>query len=266
MNRILIATGNPTAAEEIQNGLSHAGHQTAVITDCHQLLAFCGQHTPDLVVVDLELPGGNVLSALPLLRAESRLVRMPVVGFGGADAGEERREAMASGFSAVVGNPFSLKELLDTVHSEISAMASNITPMPQQSSSPSPGGASHDPVGILNRQIAEVRELTAALKPGVAGFGEEAPELFEYIENSGNQIHEELSRLSSHGVEHSAVALQDKDLRHDFRNMIGSVTGFSELLLMEPSVAGEDRVRFTRIREICRDFCEVLDQQKAAAA
>ncbi len=266
MNRILIATGNLTAAEEIQTGLSTAGYQTAVITDCHQLLAFCGQHTPDLVVVDLALPGGNVLSAVPLLRAEPRLAHMPVVGLGGSGSPEERQAALTAGFSAVVGHPLSLGDLLETVRAEIAALASNITPMPQQPTMPSHGAGAHDPVGVLNRQIAEIRELTAALKPGVAGFGEEAPELFEYIENSGNQIHEELTRLASHGVEHSAVALQDKDLRHDFRNMIGSVTGFSELLLMEPSVAGEDRSRFTRIREICREFCDILDQQKAAAA
>ena len=79
-------------------------------------------------------------------------------------------------------------------------------------------------------------------------------------------IQEELEKLSAHGSEQSSVALQDKDLRHDFRNMIGSVTGFSELLLMEPTVTGEARTKFTRIREICRDFCDILDQQKAAAA
>ncbi len=264
MNRILIAAGDLVTAEGIQSALSSAGFQTAVVSDCQQLLSFCGQHTPDLAVIDFELSGGSVWTTAQSLRGDARLAQMPMVGVAGHLSEPELQHAHAIGFAAVESKPVSVQSLVNSVRKALSATtATNITQMPQpQSSNPSV----HDPVGILLQQINEIRNLTADLKPGVASYGEEAPELFEYIENSGNQIHEELLRISANGVEHSAHALQDKDLRHDFRNMIGSVTGFSELLLMEPAVQGEVNRKFTRIRVICREFCNILDEQKAVAA
>ncbi len=265
MNRILIASGDPATAEGVQNSLSSAGYLTAVVTDCQQLMAFCGQHTPDLTVVDLNLPGGSIWTVAQAMRSEGRFAAMPLIGLAGQLSEAEQQQALSCGFSALEARPINAASLVETVRGSLDSAAKNITPMPAPPAS-APSAGSSDPVGQLLQQIQEIRQLTADLKPNVAAYGEEAPELFGYIENSGNQIDGELSKLAQHGVERSAVALQDKDLRHDFRNMIGSVTGFSELLLMESSVEGEARAKFTRIREICRSFCDVLDQQKAAAA
>ena len=264
MNRILIASGDRTVAEGAQHSLSNAGFQTAVITDSEQLLAFCGQHTPDLTVVDLNLPGGSIWTVAQAIRSEARLAGMPLVGMTDPLSEEERQQAMACGFAALENKPLDAASLVQTVQNALNSAAKNITPMPARA--PAASAGAHDPVSVLLAQIVEIRELTVALKPGVATYGDEAPELFTYIENSGDQIHDELTKLAATGPDRSSIALQDKDLRHDFRNMIGSVTGFSELLLMEPSINPDAREKFTRIREICRSFCDILDQQKAAAA
>lgn len=264
MNRVLIAAADPVSARDVQNLLATHGFQTAVVTDCGQLIEFCRQHTPDLAVVDLALAGGSIWSALQAIRCEARLAAMPVVGLGAAVSEPERQQGLRLGVVAIEGKPVQAAPLLSAVRSALQAplAPTNITPMPA-----APAAVTgRDPVSRLIAQTREIRDLTARLKPHVATFGEEAPELFAYIENSGSQIEEELTRLAADGPERSAVALQDKDLRHDFRNMIGSVTGFSELLLMEPTVAGANRTHFTRIREICRAFCDLLDEQKAAAA
>ena len=268
MNRILIAAGDQASAEGIQSALSSAGYQTAVVGDCQQLVAFCQQHTPDLTVVDLSLPGGSIWAALQALKNDSRLAAMPLVGVGAQPSEAEQAQAATLGISAIEPKPISPPSLVDRVRNSLAlGEANNITQMPApQAAAPASSGGGYDPVGLLVAQISEIRQLTFELKPGLPVYGEEGPELFSYIENSGNQIQEELDKLAAHGSEQSSVALQDKDLRHDFRNMIGSVTGFSELLLMEPTVTGDARGKFTRIREICRDFCDILDQQKAAAA
>lgn len=265
MNRILIAAADPATAQASQSTLAANGFQTAVVSDCSQLVAFCQQHTPDLTVIDLNLGGGSVWSAIQALRQDSRLSAMPLVGLSNQPSEPEIQYGLRLGMLAIDSKPVNPASFLSAVRNALQAPAvpSNVTPMPMSAPSSSSG---NDPVSRLLAQTREIRELTAALKPHVPSFGDEAPELFTYIENSGAQIWEELSRIGQQGPERSAIALQDKDLRHDFRNMIGSVTGFSELLLMEPTVEGECRTRFTRIREICRAFCDLLDEQKAAAA
>lgn len=278
MNRVLIAASDLVTAEGVQTALAANGFQTAVVTNCGHLVEFCRQHVPDVIVVDLALPGGSVWSAAQALRCDARLSRVPMVGLGTNVSDQERQHARHLGIVSIETKPVSSAVLIPAVHAALqlavqaAAPASNITPMPAQEaagSAPSAASAAatgNDPVSRLLAFTREIRALTSELKPGVDQYGEEGPELFVYIENSGNQIWEELSRIATNGPEHSTRALQDKDLRHDFRNMIGSVTGFSELLLMEPTVVGPTRAKFTRIREICRSFCDVLDEQKAAAA
>jgi CheY-like chemotaxis protein len=265
MNRVLIAAADPVTAVGVQSALATNGFQTAVVTDYAQLIDFCRQHTPDLTVIDLALPGGSVWSAVQAMRCDSRLAAMPIIGVGAGVSDQERQQGLRIGIVAIEAKPVSPPHLVSAVRHAIqsSIPATNITQMPSQSAAPANG---RDPVNVLLSQAREIRSLTAELKPHVAAFGEEAPELFTYIENSGKQIEDELTRIAAEGPESSAIALQDKDVRHDFRNMIGSVTGFSELLLMEPTVEGQNRARFVRIREICRAFCDLLDEQKAAAA
>lgn len=265
MNRVLIAAADPVTAEGVQSALATNGFQTAVVTDCGQLIEFCRQHTPDLTVLDMALSGGSVWSAVQAIRCESRLAAMPIVGVAPSVTDQERQQGMRLGIVAIEAKPVSAPNLVMAVRHAIQSAtpATNITQMPTP---PAAQASANDPVNVLLRQSREIRTLTAELKPQVAAFGDEAPELFAYIENSGQQIEEELSRIAAEGPERSAIALQDKDVRHDFRNMIGSVTGFSELLLMEPTVEGQSRARFIRIREICRAFCDLLDEQKAAAA
>ena len=118
---------------------------------------------------------------------------------------------------------------------------------------------SRDP--SLNRLREVVRDIvntTQRLKAFLPEYGEDGPELFGYIESAGIEIRKKLSTVQD-------FSLHDKELRHDFRNMIGSVTGFAELIMMEPSISATSSQGMARLRERSREFVEVLDQQKASA-
>src|SRR5690606_20848513 len=109
------------------------------------------------------------------------------------------------------------------------------------------------------RKIArDIVQTTASLRSHVSEYGEDGPELFGYIESSGAAIRSKLNEVAD-------FSLHDKELRHDFRNMIGSVTGFAELILMEEGLSPESTEGLRRLRQNSRDFVEVLDQQKAEA-
>jgi hypothetical protein len=47
--------------------------------------------------------------------------------------------------------------------------------------------------------------------------------------------------------------------------MIGSVTGFAELIMMEPGISPDSTRGLGRLRERSREFVNVLDEQKAEA-
>lgn len=124
----------------------------------------------------------------------------------------------------------------------------------------------NEPIVRLRALTTEIIELTLQLAPHRDNYGEDGPELFGYIEGSGRDIDQKLNALIASGPKAYREALHDKEIRHDFRNMIGSVTGFSELILMEAAIPDHTRPSFTRIRECSRTFVELLDGQKEAAA
>ena len=90
--------------------------------------------------------------------------------------------------------------------------------------------------------------------------------MFGFIDNSTNEILAKLGGYIAQGAENATIVLQDREVRHDFRNMIGSVTGFAELILMEPGIQDDCQHKLTKIREHSVRFVNLLDQQKQVAA
>ena len=252
MNRVLIAAADVSMAESVQANLSSAGFHTAVVWNASQLLDFCKQHEPNVLVIDLELPGGSVWAALQAIRTLPALKNMPIVGLGDPSVEVVHEHAKAAGV---------MKLLAKASASQVLAAELNTLLIESHNAAPeSPAtGNSDNPVVQLKTLTDEVIQIAEQLKPQIPAFGPDGPELFGYIENSSSDIIQKLGGIAE-------SELHDKEIRHDFRNMIGSVTGFAELILMEPNLPNEAQSGLSRIRECSRVFVNLLDQQKAVAA
>jgi two-component system, cell cycle response regulator DivK len=69
-------------------------------------LAAC--QLPDLVVMDIHLPGISGIDALARLRAASATRAIPVMAFTASVMAQDRSEIMAAGFDAFVSKPIDL--------------------------------------------------------------------------------------------------------------------------------------------------------------
>ena len=56
MPRILVIEDEPGIADVLQVNLLAAGHQVAIVADGQEVLAVLMEHSPDLVILDLNLP------------------------------------------------------------------------------------------------------------------------------------------------------------------------------------------------------------------
>jgi two-component system phosphate regulon response regulator PhoB len=66
---------------------------------------------PDLVLLDVMIPGGSGLDVLREIRRDPDLGRIPVVVVSAWQATEDRRAALDEGADAFLGKPFPLEEL-----------------------------------------------------------------------------------------------------------------------------------------------------------
>jgi CheY-like chemotaxis protein len=274
MTRILIATADLSLASEMRDLLSSGGYHTAHVPDLDQLVTCCLEHRPDLVVADFDLPGGSLWTVTKALRSDDRTSKIVFFGLSSGTDIRENHHALASGFEAVDSKPVHPARFLQAIHASLPLSSPTENDEPGGSAAPAietppdkiPASDTMHPVSYLQSLSAEIMSLAEQIKPSVPELGTEGPELFGYIEKSGIQIREKLHNLAANGLDAAEMALRDREIRHDFRNMIGSVSGFSELLLMEPGLPADLPPLFTRIREYCRVFVDILDQEKAAAA
>lgn len=252
MNRVLIVAGERQTGELYQQTLGQEGFQTAVVWNPIQMVEFCRQHTPDFMVVDLDLAELGLWSAVQAVRGIGTLANVPFFGLASTAVPHLLEKARAAGFYSVFPTHGSSRQVAQALRREIERVQT-----PEQTEVSDIVG--RDPSLNRLREIArEILRTSAALRPRVGEYGEDGPELFSYIENSGVAIRKKLN-----GVED--FSLHDKDLRHDFRNMIGSVTGFAELILMEAGLSHESNEGLTRLRSYSKEFVDILDLQKAEA-
>jgi len=66
---------------------------------------------PDLVLLDVMIPGGSGLDVLREIRENPDLGRIPVVIVSAWQAADDRRAALEEGADAFLGKPFPLEEL-----------------------------------------------------------------------------------------------------------------------------------------------------------
>ncbi|HTG97609.1 MAG TPA: response regulator, partial [Burkholderiales bacterium] len=76
---------------------------------------------PDLVLMDIQLPGINGIEAFRQIRGDANTRGIPVVALTASVTPTDRSAIAAAGFDAFLGKPINLKEFLDTVKRLVSA-------------------------------------------------------------------------------------------------------------------------------------------------
>lgn len=254
MNRVLIVAGERQTGERFQQALSESGFQTAVVWNPMQMVDFCRQHAPDFLIVDLDLAEFGLWNGIQAVKGIGTLANIPYLGIISASNPQLLEKAKAAGFCSVFPTHDGVKPVIAMLQSKMSENQEAVEAEEQELV------VSRDPsLNRLRELTRDIIGVTARLKPNVEEFGEDGPELFGYIEDSGRAIRTKLKSVDD-------FALHDKELRHDFRNMIGSVTGFAELILMEPGISQDSQGGLKHLREMSKEFVEILDNQKAEAS
>ncbi|MFJ3906325.1 response regulator transcription factor [Streptomyces sp. NPDC090025] len=112
--RILVVDDDPTVAEVVTGYLERAGYAVERAPDGPDALRRAAGHRPDLVVLDLMLPGIDGLEVCRRLRAEGPI---PVIMLTARGDEEDRITGLEVGADDYVTKPFSPRELVLRVES-----------------------------------------------------------------------------------------------------------------------------------------------------
>lgn len=109
--RILIIDDEEDLIELVRYNLEQEGFQVQGATDGESGLDLALKETPDLVIVDLMLPGIDGLEVCRALRSSSRTASIPVIMLTAKSAESDRIVGLELGADDYVTKPFSPREL-----------------------------------------------------------------------------------------------------------------------------------------------------------
>ena len=115
MSTVLIVEDNEKNMKLARDVLQAKGYQTLEAETGEEGVRLAKEQTPDLVLMDIQLPGINGIEAFKQIRADPKTARIPVVALTASVTPTDRSQITAAGFDAFVGKPINLKEFLDTV-------------------------------------------------------------------------------------------------------------------------------------------------------
>lgn len=113
--RVLLIEDEPNIAAAIRFILARDGWEVAVHGEGEAALADLEGFAPDLVILDLMLPGISGLEILGRLREGPVLPQVPVLMLTAKGQGREREAAERAGANAFMTKPFANAEIVATV-------------------------------------------------------------------------------------------------------------------------------------------------------
>jgi CheY-like chemotaxis protein len=108
---VLIVEDNPRNLKLVRDVLAYAGYRTLEATTGEDGVALARTELPDVVLMDVQLPGMDGLEALARLRGEPGTAGIPVMAVTAFAMEEDRRRLRSAGFDGYLEKPIDVRAL-----------------------------------------------------------------------------------------------------------------------------------------------------------
>lgn len=115
--RILVVEDNALNLKLVRDVLGAAGFDVMSATTGEEGLRMAAELRPDLVLMDLQLPGIDGAETMRRLRRDTLDPSIPVLAVTASAMPEDRARAERAGFDAYVEKPISIRNLVTQVRS-----------------------------------------------------------------------------------------------------------------------------------------------------
>jgi DNA-binding response OmpR family regulator len=111
MAKILVAEDEKQIADMISFKLTNGGHHVVHAQDGEQAITLAARELPELILLDVMMPGLNGFEVLRRLKADSNLRSVPVIMVTAKGHERDVLSGLRGGAVDYIVKPFSLKEL-----------------------------------------------------------------------------------------------------------------------------------------------------------
>ena len=112
---ILIVEDNEKNLKLVRDVLQFKGYRTVEASTGEDGVRLAKERHPALVLMDIQLPGMNGITALGQLRVDPATRAIPVIAVTASAMTHDRQKIMAAGFDGYQSKPIRVKEFLEAV-------------------------------------------------------------------------------------------------------------------------------------------------------
>lgn len=115
MARVLVVDDEPNIVLSLEFLMQQAGFEVSTAADGETALELVGKTPPDLLLLDISLPGISGFEVLETLRAQEAFRKLPIVMLTAHGREVEREKGLALGADDYITKPFSTRQLVEKV-------------------------------------------------------------------------------------------------------------------------------------------------------
>jgi CheY-like chemotaxis protein len=119
VKRILVVEDEPLILDLIAILLERAGHEVVRAATAEEALPLAGRAPPDLVLMDIALPGIDGFAATRILKSSPATRGVPVVAITAQAMRADAEEATRAGCDGFIAKPISTREFLGQVEAHL---------------------------------------------------------------------------------------------------------------------------------------------------
>lgn len=115
MGKVLIVDDSSAELANLKAIVSEAGHFPVVVTDGSQAVEKAKAERPDLIFMDIVMPGVDGYEACRLLAAEPSTKSIPIVMVSSKNQKADHLWAKMQGAQALIGKPYTKDDILTSI-------------------------------------------------------------------------------------------------------------------------------------------------------
>ena|SRR2546423_906048 len=120
---ILVVEDNDRNRKLVRTILEFRGYEVIECVDGEPSLALAKKHRPVLILMDIELPKMDGITALRRLRADTETAGIPVAAVTASVTPSEREKVASAGFNAYIAKPIDVESFAETIDRLVKARA-----------------------------------------------------------------------------------------------------------------------------------------------
>lgn len=114
--KILLVEDEPNFRQMLDTYLEWAGYKIVLAPDSISALSAVNREKPDLILLDIGLPGGDGMMILQKVKANPATAHTPVIMVSGKDPAVYKDQSLVAGAAAYFQKPLKNEELLAAIH------------------------------------------------------------------------------------------------------------------------------------------------------